>query len=467
MEKKVLVLGGGASGLSVAWRLAENKVPVELVESSTRTGGLASTVEYGKYYLDYGPHYFFSERPEIIKKVMSIYKKYNNQDIPVKHRDVLLSFHGKFLKYPLSIKNILFEIPIYDSIHIVLSYFKSQAKEYAKQLVNKFTYIDNFETWAKLNFGEYLYKIFFKPYTEQFWGIECNKLAPKTLPTSHQLSLIKTLKLIFHKKISKKNASLAERETSLLLYYPPRGIGMITDSIAKEAKRLGVKFNLGYHVKEIKRDMPESFVVTGISNGKIKRFKSDFIVSTIPLMPMLGMLKPAPPRNIIKKSTELDFLSFIVLYIVVDARVVLPSSYLYFVGRPYNRISEINKFSPKMCPPDENMIGVEISCQEKDDVWKYSKEQLFEHCIEYLEKDKIIKRDEVKKLFVLKARYGYPIFFKDHRKNLKPILDYIGSIPNFKVTGRVGNYEYVDIDQCISKSFNLADNIVKKLKIKE
>ena len=67
----------------------------------------------------------------------------------------------------------------------------------------------------------------------------------------------------------------------------------------------------------------------------------------------------------------------------------------------------------------------------------------------------------------MKARYGYPIFFKDHKKNLKPILDYIDSIPNFKVTGRVGNYEYVDIDQCIAKSFNLADNIVKKLKIKE
>jgi|ETN02SMinimDraft_2_1059926.scaffolds.fasta_scaffold03554_2 protoporphyrinogen oxidase len=467
MKKKVLVLGGGASGLSTAWRLAENKIPVDLIESSTKVGGLASTVEHGKYYFDYGPHYFFSERSEIVRKVMSIYKKYYKHDMLVKHRDVLLSFHGKFLKYPLSIKNILFEISIYDSIHIALSYFKSQAKEYTKQLVNKFTYIDNFETWAKLNFGEYLYKIFFRPYTEQFWGIKCNKLAPKTLPTSHQLSLIKTLKLVFHKKIAKKNASLAERESSLLLRYPPKGIGGVTDSIAKEAKRLGVRFNLGYCVKEIKRDKSKSFVVTALKNGKIKRFKSDFIVSTIPLIPMLGMLKPIPPKNIIKSSKELDFLSFIILYIVVDEREILPSSYLYFVGRPYNRISEINKFSPKMCPPDENMIGIEISCKEEDDVWKYSKEQLFEYCIKYLEKDKIIKRDEVKKIFVLKARYAYPIFFKDYGKNLKPIQDYIDSIPNFKVIGRVGEYEYIDIDQCIAKSFNLVDNITPKLKGKQ
>jgi protoporphyrinogen oxidase len=466
MGKKVLVLGGGASGLSTAWRLAEKKIPVELIEANTEIGGLASTVKYGEYHLDYGPHFFFSERPEIIKKVKSIYKKHNGHDMLIKHRDVLLSFNNRFLKYPLSIKNILFEIPIYYSIHIALSYFKSQAEEYTKQLVNKFTYIDNFETWAKLNFGEYLYRIFFRPYTEQFWGIKCRDLAPKTLPTSHQLSLIKTLKLIFHKKIAKKNASLAEREISLLLYYPSKGIGEITDSIAKEARRLGVKFNLGYCIKEIKQDKSKSFVVTALKDGKTKKFKSDFIVSTIPLMPLLGMLNPTPPKNIIKGSKELDFLSLIVLYVVVGGREILPSSYLYFVGRPYNRISEINKFSPNMCPPGENMIGIEISCQEKDDVWKYSKEQLFEYCIKYLEKDKIIKRGEAKKIFVLKARYAYPIFFKNHIENLKPIQDYIDSIPNFKVIGRSGNYEYVDIDQCIAKSFNLVDNIAPKLKSK-
>ena len=104
----------------MAWRLAEKGIPVELIEANTKPGGLASTVEHGKYYFDYGPHYFFSERSEIIKKVMSIYKKYNKQDMFVKHRDVLLLFHGKFLKYPLSIKNILFEISIYDSISIIL-----------------------------------------------------------------------------------------------------------------------------------------------------------------------------------------------------------------------------------------------------------------------------------------------------------------------------------------------------------
>ena len=52
MKKKVLVLGGGASGLGVAWKLAENKVPVEVMELKNEIGGLAATVRKDGYYLD-------------------------------------------------------------------------------------------------------------------------------------------------------------------------------------------------------------------------------------------------------------------------------------------------------------------------------------------------------------------------------------------------------------------------------
>ena len=75
MKKKVLVLGGGASGLGVAWKLAENNIPVELIELKNEIGGLAATVRKDGYYLDYGPHYFLSEKPEIIKKVTGLFKE--------------------------------------------------------------------------------------------------------------------------------------------------------------------------------------------------------------------------------------------------------------------------------------------------------------------------------------------------------------------------------------------------------
>src|SRR3989344_4263608 len=350
MKKKVIVLGGGASGLGVAWKLAENKVPVEVIELKNEIGGLAATVRKEGYYLDYGPHYFLSERPEIIKKVTELFKEDFGKDMPTLKRDAKLLFRGKCLNYPLNIKNIIFEIPLTESLMIVTSYFYRQFLESIKKLLNKETHDENFEIWAKKNFGDYLFKIFFKPYTEQFWKIKCDKLAPRTLPTNTRLSFFKALKLIFHMRITKKNLSLAERETTLILRYPFKGIGMVLTAIANKIKELGGKIHRGYEVQKIKKNPDGSFTVTAARDGKTKDFNADFVVSTIPLPLAVRMLDPSPPKKVMESTKKIGFLSFIALYIVVPDRNILSSSYLYFVGRPYNRVSEMKKFSPYLCP---------------------------------------------------------------------------------------------------------------------
>ena len=463
MKKKVLVLGGGASGLGVAWKLAENSIPVEVIELRNEIGGLAATVRKDGYYLDYGPHYFLSERPEIIKKVTELFKEDFGKEMPTLKRDAKLLFRGKFLNYPLNIKNIIFEIPLTESLMIVSSYFYRQLLESVKKMLKKETPEKNFEIWARKNFGDYLFKIFFKPYTEQFWKIQCDKLAPRTLPTNTRLSFFKALKLLFHRKITKKNLSLAERETTLILRYPLKGIGMVLEAIANKIKKLGGKINLGYDVRKIKKNTDGSFTVSAVKDGKTKEFNADFVVSTIPLPLTIKSLEPQAPGKVLESAKKIGFLSFIALYIVVPNRNILSSSYLYFVGRPYNRISEMKKFSPYLCPKDENMVAVEISCHDSDKIWSYTKEQVLGMCIKFLEKDGIVKRSEIKKTFLLKARYAYPIYYHDHEEHLDNILDYVKTVPDFEVTGRVGKYLYVDIDQCLTNSFALVDEIMPKL----
>ena len=464
--KKILVLGGGASGLGVAWKLAEKKIPVEVIELKNEIGGLAATIRKDGYYLDYGPHYFLSEKPEIIKKVTSLFKQDFGKEMPTLKRDAKLLFRGKFLNYPLNIKNIIFEIPLTESVMIVSSYFYRQILESIKKIFKKETPDKNFEIWARKNFGDYLFKIFFKPYTEQFWGLPCDKLAPRTLPTNTRLSFFKTLKLLFHRKITKKNLSLAERESTLILRYPFKGIGMVLSAIAHKIKKLGGKIHMGYEIKKIRRNPDNSFTVAAVKDGKIKEFHADFVISTIPLTLAVNMLDPPAPEKIIQSTKKIEFLSFIALYIVVPNRNILSSSYLYFVGRPYNRISEMRKFSPYLCPANENMVAVEISCHDNEKIWNYTKEQVLGMCIKFLEKDGIVKRDEIKKTFLLKARYAYPIYYHDYEGHLDNVLDYLKTIPNFEVTGRVGKYLYVDIDQCLTNSFDLVDEIMPKLRAK-
>jgi protoporphyrinogen oxidase len=118
MAKKVLVLGGGMSGLGVAWRLAEKGVPVEVLEALPEIGGLSATVRKGPYRLDYGPHFLLSERPDLLKRIITLF----DDELPTFKRSAQLYFHGRYYNYPLTARNVLFQMPLSDAVLSGTSY---------------------------------------------------------------------------------------------------------------------------------------------------------------------------------------------------------------------------------------------------------------------------------------------------------------------------------------------------------
>ena len=104
-NKKIVILGGGISGLTVAWRLQELGFQTEVCESNEFVGGLAGTVrpEDGRYCLDFGPHFFITQKQEIVERITDLLA----DDVVSFERSAQLYVHGRFLDYPLSAKNVL------------------------------------------------------------------------------------------------------------------------------------------------------------------------------------------------------------------------------------------------------------------------------------------------------------------------------------------------------------------------
>jgi protoporphyrinogen oxidase len=118
-NKKVLVLGGGITGLGAAWKLAEKGVQVEVIEAKeNEIGGLCSTIKTGPYRLDYGPHFFLSERPELVEKITGLFE----EELPAFKRSAQIYFHGRFYNYPLTARNVLLQMPLRDAVLSGLSY---------------------------------------------------------------------------------------------------------------------------------------------------------------------------------------------------------------------------------------------------------------------------------------------------------------------------------------------------------
>ena len=71
-RKRVLIVGGGITGLTLAYRLQEKffrfkeNTEIILVESSPRIGGIIETEQKDEFILEKGPDSFFNSKPNVL-----------------------------------------------------------------------------------------------------------------------------------------------------------------------------------------------------------------------------------------------------------------------------------------------------------------------------------------------------------------------------------------------------------------
>ena len=458
--KEVTIIGGGITGLSVAWRLVNKGFIVKIFESDSSIGGLAKSIKIDGYYFDIGPHSFFSEDKEVFDSILNLFKN-EESAILFSKRIVKMWFRNRYVDYPLSAKSVLFQMGIMSPILSFLSF----AKSYIKNIIVKKDHnaLLTIEDWAINNFGKYLFLNFFKPYTEQFWKIPTNELDHRVIPSSRKMDFAKTLKhLLINKylELSKREPgklSLVQRD-SLPSYYPKKGFGEIGERIAKVVKENGANIYLNEEVKEVEFNEGNSFTIK--TNNKT--IKSDYLISTIPINSIFTKFNPKPNPELLLESSKLEYLSLVLLYLITKKKEVINCQYCYYINRPYNRISEMNNFSSDSSPDDENILTVEISCLKNSDLWNLSKNEIYELCMSSIEKDKILKKVDVIDFKVFRVPSVYPIYRKNYKEHLDKTNEYFSNIKNFSSIGRQGQFYYGDIDQMVRIGFDAADKIISE-----
>lgn len=454
MSEQTIILGGGISGLSLAWKLAEAGAPVMILEAGEQTGGLARTVRQNGYGMDVGPHSFFSEDEEIVRAVLDLF----HGQLQAAPRQVQFYYEGKYLDYPLTAGTVLFQMGYLNGIRSVLSFLKSRLLPHRTTPVEGED--ETVEDWALSSFGKHLYRTFFKPYTEQFWKIPCTELSSRSIPTHTRMSFINTLKLLFLKRLKKRGSSLIEREM-LPTYYPPSGFGEIADRVADAARKAGAEIRTGCRATEIRKQQDGTFQVYYECAGQTAVAEGVRVVSTIALHHFIRMLGPEVPGEVKIAAERLDYRALVALGMVTPKQNILQAGYIYLLNQPYNRISEMNAFSPQTSPPGKNILMVEMPVLRESIAWKVSKEELFDLCIDSLSKDGFLQPGDVEDLLLIKEPYAYPVYRKDYASNLKTVLEFINRQPGLSTLGRLGEFMYMDIDKCMRRAFKHAEKILQ------
>jgi protoporphyrinogen oxidase len=163
-DQKVIIVGGGISGLTAAVYLRRNNVPFELFEATDRVGGKLKTDIDDGYLLDRGFHLFFTAYPEA--KLLLDYKSLGFRKI---EKGVIILHDGKEtivqdqLRGFLNMVNV-FSFPFgtfWDKVKLLRFRWKIWGLSY-NDIFRKFE-IKTSLSLRKLGFSKVLTEKFFKP----------------------------------------------------------------------------------------------------------------------------------------------------------------------------------------------------------------------------------------------------------------------------------------------------------------
>lgn len=448
-EIEVLILGAGPSGMMAAFELYKTGKKIMIIEKNDKIGGLARTLQYGKFRTDIGGHRFFSKNQYLYNFIEDLL---GERWIKV-NRLSKFYINGKFFLYPVELKNALLNIGLYKAFKILFDYSSQRIK---KIFVNQNPL--SFEEQVVSDFGRALAELNILNYTVKIWGLPCSKISSDWAKQRIKgLSLKEVIKRVVMKPKSGPKTLIDQ------FYYPDTGIGLICEKIKERILDRRNILKLNSFSTSINYNGNKITEIVVKANGKSEIIKAKHIISSIPITDFINLLIPRPPNKILEAIKNLKFRSHVSLFITLDKPSVSPDQWIYFPDKeiPFARIMEPKNFSKKMSPRDKTSLLVEFFCWKGDRIWNANKEELFKLSIEWLEKIGFFKRSEVIDYFIHKEKYAYPLYDLHYKKYLNKIKKYLRQFNNLQCIGRSGSFKYNNLDHALEMGRLAARNIIE------
>lgn len=438
MEKQAIIFGAGITGLSAAWKLAEAGYQVKIIEKNDYIGGMSSTFTYKNYQLDYGPHKIFTVMDNIMQEILNLFDPAELLSIEKRSH---IRLRGKYLSYPISMKDVFTSIGIRTGISCGTGYAGSIIKAILVPPEDI-----SYEDWVVNRFGKPTYELVLGPYARKIWGNprELSKdLAETRIAMPTLVEMVK--QMLFGKK---KNSPIINAEH---FYYPLQGFIQISRKMTDRIREHGGEIHLGKKLASLSTDMNYQISnITFADNSTCSLHTDDVVVSTVPLSELITALGTQVNDNIRKAVLELKTRRLILLYIVFNQERVTNDNWLFFPEGIYrfNRVFEQKGFNLSMIPTGKTVLCLEITCDQDDPLWSASDEEVYLACEAGLREAGLLEK-EIEEYFTKRLQDAYPIYDLHYKENLNQVMDFLDTIPNLYSIGRQGCFSYAGMADCI------------------
>jgi protoporphyrinogen oxidase len=440
--RRILVIGGGPTGLGAAARLHELNHPNwALYERHDYAGGHASSlVDAQGFTWDEGGHVIFSHYPyfdQLVDRAL-------NGEFHERVRESWIFARGSWVPYPF--QNNLRYLPQDTQVECLVGAAKVAGRSEGHEA-------RNFESWILATFGDGVAKHFMFPYNRKVWTTPLDQMAKSWI--AERVAVIDFKRLLENVLYARDDVGWGPN--SKFKFPLHGGTGEIYRRIART---LGDKVRLCKELVEVDVDRR----TVSFSDGTGDHF--DVLINTAPLDLFVAMLKPRDSK-LLDAAQKLVHNNLLVLGIGLHRKIETNKCWVYFVDEemPCYRCTFFSQYSPFNVPNGDVEHYSSLMCEMSYRVGEsIDVDGLMERTIAGLIKAGVLTdtdRDKIVSRYAREVPYSYPIPTLDRDVALDAIQPALLKRGIYS-RGRFGawKYEVGNMDHSVQMGVEAVENIL-------
>lgn len=453
-EKQVVILGGGLCGLTAARELAIAGKRVVVLEKEAEEGGLCRTIEKGGCRVDQGSHRFHTDayRGNARRVIESIDPKM----LRACPRYGLIRFNRRYVPYPPH----LYDLVRTFTARQLWGCFRGLVRQ--KMRPEPVPERPNFESHIVGKIGREAYELFYRDAAHKHWYLPPRKLSvdevKKRVETTEPIKVFwDTIRGCCGFRSGKKMTFL----------YPPGGIGVIAQSLARDFKEKGGRIYRGVSLTSLEVSGKGEVASVGFRvGGEECRLPAEAVFSTIPLNRLVELLSCPKPPAVREAVAEFSWRALRIFYCRVPMIEWSEAETFYFpeMKYPFGRISRPRLFDDSMgCDSPGELICIELACTRGDKTWNEPDAKLLERLVPPLREAGLLK-PATRPLdfghFSERESHVYPVLHVGWREAFDAVYGWLTGIGNLYTIGRHGLYLHNNMDQTMDLGYRCAHHFL-------
>tara|TARA_A100001015_G_scaffold313128_1_gene419674 strand:+ start:3238 stop:5628 length:2391 start_codon:yes stop_codon:yes gene_type:complete len=424
--RTIYILGGGVTGLAIAYELLKRGQKVEIIEKDTSLGGLAKTMKWKGQPIDMGPHIYHTPDKDIQDYWLTEFEGlFHERDHWAKNLK-----NNKFYDYPIS-REFINSLP--DDMREKIN------SDLANTDPDALSRANNYYEYTRALAGETLQELFFTQYPEKLWGMSTKELDANWAPKRVQ--------------ITEERRAFYQGQWSAV---GNEGSGTIVKSLEEKIISLAGVINLAETIEKIEQDDRNTITCIATDKREINIRPVDLVINTTSCTTFSGL---------IGIETQLKYRGVILVMLELSTANVLPKDvdFIYVDDKEiyFNRVSDQNSFikNPSL---DSTIMCCEITYSPNDEYDVMPESDLVSAVKAQFSSLGLCSLNQIGDHKLIKLPEVYPMYFKGYQSALNQTREKYDKIRNLYTLGSLAEFIYADLQILFSKAIDLAQVITDK-----